>query len=69
MPLFRTRVHPSRLMNRLVFEEGVGDDEVVVGAEINESLSVLIQLIDCVGANDAGTGLVLSSTHSGIQVA
>ena len=66
MPLLRTRVHPSRLVNRLVFEEGVGDDEVVVGAEVSESLSVLIQLVDCVGTNDAEAGLVLSSAHSGV---
>ena len=68
MPLLRTRVHPSRLVNRLVFEEGVGDDEVVVGAEVSESLSVLIQLIDCVGTNDAGAGLMLSSAHSGVEI-
>lgn len=66
MPLLRTRVHPGRLMNKFVFEERVGDDEVVAGAEVSESLPVLIQLIDCVETNDAGTGLVLLSAHSGV---
>jgi hypothetical protein len=68
VPLLRTRVHPGRLVNRLVFEEVVGDDEVVVGAEVTKSLSVLIQLIDCVGTHDAGAGLVLSSAHSGVSI-
>lgn len=69
VPLLRTRMHPGLLVDRFVLEEGVGDNEVVVVAEVSEALSVFIHLVDCMGADDAGTSLMLSSAHAGVEIA
>jgi hypothetical protein len=39
-------------MDRLVLEPGVGDDQIVAGAEVQEALPILVTLAGSVRAKD-----------------
>lgn len=69
MPFLRVGVQASRLMNMFVLEEGIGDYEVMVDAEISDSLFILIQMLDNVRTNNTEAELVLLSTHSNVKIA
>ena len=68
VPVFRPRMHPGCLQTVLLLEDGVGDNKMLLRAELQQQAPVVVAVSNTVSAKYSFPGNCVLA-HSSIEVA